>query len=388
MVSALASSATIDLAIRALDRHPPPDAGAIETFFREHAFPIVEGDSATFVFRGPADEVLLRHWVHGLPGNQELRRIDGTDVWFRTLDLPAASRVEYKLEVVRGGDHSLIQDPLNSHFARDPFGANSVCAASGYQRPDWSLVDPGVETGEISELTLRSRSLRRNVPVKVYVPARYRRSRRYPLLVVHDGSDYLRFADLQAVLDNLIARFEIAPMIVAMIDSPDRLRDYADSEAHAKFLTEEMVPRLESRLPLRAAPAGRCLMGASFGAVGAFSTACRFPGFYDRLLLQSGSFAFTDVGPSPRGPVFAPVVEFVNRYRREPVPIAGRVFVSCGRHESLIYENRALVPLLQGTGMDVRYVEAPDGHNWENWRDRLRDGLSWLFPGPLWMVYE
>ena len=35
------------------------------------------------------------------------------------------------------------------------------------------------------------------------------------------------------------------------------------------------------------------------------------------------------------------------------------------------------------TGMEVRYVEARDGHNWENWRDRLREGLSWLFPGPL-----
>ena len=34
------------------------------------------------------------------------------------------------------------------------------------------------------------------------------------------------------------------------------------------------------------------------------------------------------------------------------------------------------------------YEEARDGHNWENWRDRLRSGLSWLFPGPLWMVYE
>jgi enterochelin esterase family protein len=38
--------------------------------------------------------------------------------------------------------------------------------------------------------------------------------------------------------------------------------------------------------------------------------------------------------------------------------------------------------------MDVRYVEAADGHNWENWRDRLREGLSWLFPGPLLLVYE
>jgi enterochelin esterase family protein len=46
------------------------------------------------------------------------------------------------------------------------------------------------------------------------------------------------------------------------------------------------------------------------------------------------------------------------------------------------------VPLLQEAGMEVRYREARDGHNWQNWRDRLRGALSWLFPGPLWMVYE
>jgi len=46
------------------------------------------------------------------------------------------------------------------------------------------------------------------------------------------------------------------------------------------------------------------------------------------------------------------------------------------------------VPLLTSTGMEVRYVEARDGHNWENWRDRLRAGLAWLFPGPIGMIYE
>src|SRR4051812_30921846 len=30
--------------------------------------------------------------------------------------------------------------------------------------------------------------------------------------------------------------------------------------------------------------------------------------------------------------------------------------------------------------MTVRYVEARDGRNWENWRDRLRDALSWVYP--------
>jgi enterochelin esterase family protein len=107
------------------------------------------------------------------------------------------------------------------------------------------------------------------------------------------------------------------------------------------------------------------------------------------LLLQSGSFAFTDIGRgNRRGPLFDRVVAFVNDYRAAPKPVSQRVFMSCGVYESLIYENRSLVPLLDATGMQVKFVEARDGHNWDNWRDRLRLGLSWLFPGPLMFVYE
>ena len=130
-------------------------------------------------------------------------------------------------------------------------------------------------------------------------------------------------------------------------------------------------------------------MGASFGAIASFSIAARYPGVWGRLLLQSGSFAFTDIGRhNRRGPRFDRIVEFVNAYRAEPRAVSQRVFVSCGVYESLIYENRSLVPLLDATGMQVRFVEARDGHNWQNWRDRLREGLSWLFPGPLLFVYE
>ena len=82
------------------------------------------------------------------------------------------------------------------------------------------------------------------------------------------------------------------------------------------------------------------------------------------------------------------MVKFVNAFRADPGTPAEKIFMSCGRYESLIYENRSMLPLLQSTGMNVRYTESRDGHNWENWRDRLREGLSWLFPGPLWLVYE
>jgi len=361
---------------------------AVDAWMGRHKFPVVVGPSITFVWRGDAEAVHLKHWVFGLPSSQNLGRVDGTDVWHLTMQLPPGSRVEYKLEVVRHGKGEWIQDPLNGALARDPFGANSVAHGTGYAVPGWIHPDRAAPPGRLDEIFIDSKTFGRR-SFGLYVPARFKRSRRYPLLVVHDGHDYLRYASMGTVLDNLIDRLEVADAIVVFTSSPDRLREYADDERHARYVTEELVPFVERTFPLEAVPQSRCLMGASFGAVAALSTACRYPGFYGRLLLQSGSFAFTDIGDrNHRGPLFDPVVAFMNRFRAEPTAVSERVFVSCGMYESLIYENRSLVPMLLGTGMDVRYVEARDGHNWENWRDRLRDALSWLLPGPFLLVYE
>ena len=378
------------MSTRAIDafKAAPGGPAGVDAFLKAHSFPLVEGGAITFVYRGDADAVHLKHWVFGLPSSQPLTRVEGTNLWYLTFELPAGSRVEYKLEVVRGGKGEWIQDPLNPNLARDPFGANSVAHGEGYTIPEWIHPDPESKPGKMDELHVDSPTLGRR-SVGIYLPARFRRTRRYPLLVVHDGHDYLRYASLGTILDNLIHRLEIPDMIVALTSSPTRLAEYANDERHTKYLTDELVPHLERALPIDSRPQARCLMGASFGAVAALSTAWRRPGFYGRLLLQSGSFAFTDIGDrNHRGPLFDPVVAFMNQLRARPIPMAERVFVSCGMYESLIYENRSLVPALQETGMDVRYVEARDGHNWENWRDRLREGLSWLFPGPLLLVYE
>ncbi len=378
----------MNLAIHEWLHEAPPTAERIDRFLGEHSFPIVEGTSLTFVYRGSADAVLLQHFIYGLETSQPFHRVEETDLWYLVLELPRASNLQYKLNVVHGEDHNWILDPLNPRHARDPFGSNSLAMTEGWERPDWTRSDPEARPGKLRELKVPNAAFGKKSRVALYLPARFRRTRRYPLLVVHDGSDYLRYSDLKVVLDNLIHRLEVAPLVVALTDADERLGEYPDHAPHARFLTEELVPYLEERYPLRGKPRARGLMGASFGGVASLSCAWRYPGFYGRLLLQSGSFAFTDVGQHNRGETFDPVVEFMNAFREEPGKPSEKVFVSCGTYESLIYENRSLVPLLQSTGMEVRYVEARDGHNWINWRNRLREGLSWLFPGPLWMVYE
>lgn len=365
-----------------------PTVEAVDRLIADHEVPLTQDGRTVFLYRGEAHSVRLHHWIWGLPSSQPFGHVDGTDLWFLELELPLASRIEYKLEVETDHGTTLIHDPLNPRIAPDPFGGNSVLQTRGYETPEWTRPDPESRPGTLDELELESRAFGDRRRVSVYLPARFRRRRTYPLLVVHDGGDYLEYSSLKPVLDNLIHRLEIASMVVALTHPVERLSEYPDNPTHARFLTDELVPELENRFPLSADPARRGLMGASFGAVAALAAAWRDPGTWGRLLLQSGSFAFTDVGAHSRAPVFDPVVEFVNAFRADPRRVADKVFVSCGVYESLIYENRSLLPLLQSTGMDVRFVESRDGHNWEAWRDRLREGLSFLFPGPLRLVYE
>jgi enterochelin esterase-like enzyme len=366
----------------------PPSVESIGAFLAQNRFPLVDRGGVTFVFRGDVDAVNLRCWVSGLPTAQPLERIDGTNLWAHRMTLPPNSRIEYKFELLKGGVSELVVDPLNPVLASDPFGANSVCQGFGYERPGWTLPDRDARHGVLDELAVSSAVFGDRRRLLVYVPARFRRSRRYALLVAHDGEDYLKFAALQTVLDNLIDRLEIAPLIVALPQSSNRLQEYAGDERHARHVMEEMLPVLRQRYPLADTPATRGLMGASFGAVASLYTAWRYPGIFDRLVLQSGSFAFSDLGHHKRGPAFDPVVKFMNEFREQPGVPAQRMYLSCGIYESLIYENRSIVPLLTAQGIEVRFEEVRDAHNWENWRDRLRAALSFAFPGPLWMVYE
>ena len=374
--------------LRKLFRKGTPDTVAVDAFVAETTFPLVDGSDVTFVYRGAADAVYLRCWIAGLDTAQPFQLLADTDLWATTIELPKGSRIEYKLEITRNGNYELITDPLNDVLAHDPFGANSVCQSYGYERPAWTRVDPDVREGELVADRIDSQVFRGSRDLQVYLPARYRANRRYPLLIVHDGLDYVKFAALKVVLDNLIEALEIPTLIAALIQSPDRLKEYGADDRHARFLGEELLPFMASKYPLIDEPRARGVMGASFGGVASLHAAWRNPGLFGRLLLQSGSFAFSDFGRHQRGPVFDPVAEFMNEFREQPGVPAERVYLSCGIYESLIYENRSLVPKLQEQGIDVRFEEARDAHNWENWRDRLRTGLSWLFPGPLWMVYE
>src|SRR4029077_18814142 len=263
--------------------------------------PIVEGARCTFLYRGEASAVHLVHQIFGLPQRIPLRRLHATDLWYVVLELPDGSRVEYQLEVAHGEQRERINDPLNPHVAHSPLGSSSVCYARGYEVPEWTQPDPEARPGSLAELVVPSRALRRSCRVTLYLPARFRRIARYPLLIVHDGGGYLKNPAAHAVLAHPPHRLHVAETIVAFVYPGDRLAEYANSAAHARYLTAELVPHLEAEFPLAGTPSSRCLMAAGFGAGAALSAAYRYPRVYGSLLLQSGSFVFTDIGSDHGG---------------------------------------------------------------------------------------
>ena len=363
----------------------------VDAFIAQHTFPLTDDETAVFFVRMPgAEAVHLMHWVFGLQGRQPLLRLQDTDGFYLPLELPNAARVEYKFEVVdHNGDRRWIHDPLNPHRAYDPFGSNSVCAMPGYKEPRWALPDPDTRPGKLVSFTHHSEVYGEDRTTEVYLPSEYRSHKRHPLVICHDGPDYLQFADMKRVLDNLISRHEVAPLIVAFTRGGERNREYGADPRQPDFLVHELLPELSKRFSVSERPEERGLMGASFGGVASLFCAWQHPGVFQRLLLQSGSFVFTDIGHHGRSPLFDPVVDFVNAFRHDPARIqVQRLFLSCGTFESLIWFNRALAPLLRDAGIDTRFVESMDGHNWIAWRDQLRNGLAWLFPGRLWFYYE
>jgi enterochelin esterase-like enzyme len=250
--------------------------------------------------------VNLRHWVYGLPSSQSLARVEGTPVWHVTLRCRRARASSTSSRSSGAGTASGARTPA-TEYAR----------ATRTAPTRWRTV-PGTRSSPSGRASTRLRPpaawTRSGSTVKtfgrrevgLYLPARFRRSRRYPLLIVHDGHDYLNYAALGAILDNLTARLEIAGIVV-LTSSPYRCASMPTTSVTPASSPTNSFRASRRRLPSTITPQSRCLAGASFGAVASLSTAWRRPGFYGRLLLQSGSFAFTDIGDrNARGPALRP----------------------------------------------------------------------------------
>ncbi|MEO1224288.1 MAG: alpha/beta hydrolase-fold protein [Pseudomonadota bacterium] len=375
----------------ASERHPSVAAffaegqfgpGAIDAFLAANAFPLTSPGTATFAWRGAADRVELLRWIHAGVDRTSFDQVHNTDLWLLTLPVEDGGRFEYKLAVHDGDGEHWILDPLNPARAGDPFGENSVCRTWGYRPPVWST-PLGAPEGEVETLAVDSETFGETRQERAYLPAGYDADALYPLVIIHDGDDFDTYASLKTSLDNLIDRGDIPPLVAVLIQTKDRMGEYARARDHARYVVNELLPAITTRYRISTDAADRVLLGASLGAVASLATAFRYPGIFAGLILNSGTFILDDRALEQRQhPVFHQIARLVRALRRAPPMPGTRAFVSTGELEGLADENRALASFLRSHGVEVLFKSAWDGHHWHNWRDQLRDGLMWVLRRP------
>ena len=342
--------------------------------------PYASGRTTTFVYVGEAESVRIVHFMMMFPEIPPLTRLEDTDLWHVTVELPERSRLEYKIEVVGEDRTDRILDPLNRRTASDPFGSNSVAHGPGYIDPAWATPAADAAIGDLEIIDIGLTAFGDERTLTVYTPDGFPDGGPYPVALFHDGSDLIEYASVTTVLDNLIGAGSVPPIVAVLMDPVDRNREYAASADHARFVLDDVLPHVTTEFNVTSDPRRRILGGASLGAVATLAAAVSAPGPVREPRALVGVVRHLARWPvAPRGRVLrgGRVHDVVPG---RPVRPARSAWMACGAFESLATDNRAFLPTLRSTGMAVHYEETPDGHHWANWRNNIGTALRALIP--------
>ncbi|MCH8805445.1 MAG: PQQ-binding-like beta-propeller repeat protein, partial [Planctomycetes bacterium] len=153
------------------------------------SFPIVEdGRLVHFVYRGPAEDVSILGTMIAQGEHDQLSRVDGADLFYRSYPIEPGARFEYRFTV--DFDHTG-PDPLNSRRAPGNRGVSEVVTPA-WTQPHFVSVYDGPAAGRTESFSFKSDEAGGSCGVRVYLPHGYDRGTdRYPTIVVAGGQDWL-----------------------------------------------------------------------------------------------------------------------------------------------------------------------------------------------------
>ncbi|HEX6183849.1 MAG TPA: glycoside hydrolase family 15 protein [Pyrinomonadaceae bacterium] len=346
------------------DLYPPDAAARLKS---AQASPLVEGEDVTFFYRGDARRVeVVGDFTGWAPAGLALKDVPGADkLKLIRLKFPAAARLEYKLIA----DGEWLLDPLNPNQNDNGVGGQNSNFNGPAYRPSAYAAGSNELRGRLERLELPGGDTRK---VQVYLPPGYARgAARYPVLYMQDGTQFVELGRAAETADRMITEGKVAPFIIVFIDPVDRMKEYWANDKFADWMARTLVPLVDGRYRTRATREGRALSGASLGGVISVWTALRHPAVFSRVGGHSTAFQIDEER------LLASLARLDTASRRR-LPL--RFYLDAGRYEPPIYETTRRANLsLRARGYPVTYREAPVGHNYTAWRDRLADAYAALW---------
>ncbi|HEX9655682.1 MAG TPA: alpha/beta hydrolase-fold protein [Bacteroidota bacterium] len=341
----------------------------VNTYVAAHPVsPILEADSvAHFYYRGAAANVSVPGDANSWNPNAFLMsRIPPTDFWYYSDTFEPDARLDYKY-VLNGS--TWILDPRNPRTVSGGFGPNSEIQMPAYlPAPEISFY-PGIPHGSLSDTVMYSPSLGNSRTIRVYTPPFYSASLdSFPVVVVHDGLEYVSLASANNVLDYLSQEQRIVPVIAIFVPAVNRTEEYAGSQQNqfTSFIINELMPVIDQRYRTRRDPTQRALLGASNGGNISLWIGYTHPEHFGNIAAQSSNIQ-TSISSGFQSSSLLPL----------------KLYLDLGTYDipQLIPLVRNFVPILQNKGYPFRYIEYHEGHSWGNWRAHIDNALEFFFPG-------
>ena len=288
-----------------------------------------------------------------------MTRVGKSDWYSLQTTVAPRARIEYQIAYGRT-DYRL--DPHNPRRSAGPaFGgaAASEFVTPGYVPPQEFEGSRSSPPGAVTEGALEG-----PCKVMVYRPPGYSSTGDYPVAVFLD----LRTDPMSRVLDWLIARRDIPPIVAAFVGPRSYGHESCLGAPMAEFVTGRLLAWLRSRHGVAGSADSHAIIAISYSAKDALEIALRNPGAFRRLglLIPGRRINRADITTIPG-----------HRAARLRVAILAGQYDHANRPTA-----RGLRQALTDAGHLVNYTEVPEGHSASTWRNHLRGVLVNLFGIP------
>jgi enterochelin esterase family protein len=329
--------------------------------------PITETDTlAHFYYTGNAQSVSVPGDATGWdPGIDLMSHIDGTNFWFLTRIYENDARLDYKF-VLNG--NNWILDPRNPNTVSGGYGPNSELSMPGYVQPPEIEYFSGLLHGTVFDTSFYSESLGNSRTVKVYIPPEYSTSQdSLPVILFHDGLDFLTLGSADNVLDYLIGYDIIDPVIAVFVPAVNRNEEYHGNlkEEYSDIIINHVMVWVDSKYRTITNPQLRAVAGASDGGNISLWIAMNYPEAFGRVAAFSSNVIDEISDGLQNGPLAA--LEFYLDIGTYDIPV-------------LIPMVHDLKDILDERGYPNLYYEWHEGHSWGNWRAHIDNALQFFFP--------
>ena len=257
------------------------------------------------------------------------------------------------------------------------------------------------------QVNFMSESLMRTVPVQVILPID---KPRFPGMPEKEARPFKTLYLLHGVFGNntdwvagtCVKRWAEEKDLAVVMPSGENMFYVDQEKAHnyyGEYIGKELVEITRKMFPLSDKREDTFIAGLSMGGYGAVRNGLKYHDTFGCIGGFSSAFSVLDADQRTNdSPFFLENRDYaesffgdlsklltsdknpkwlIDKLKEEQAKMP-KVYMACGKQDSLLYKNREMKDYMKNAGMDVTYEEGEGGHEWDFWNRYIKRFIDWL----------